>query len=191
MFFTVQLSARFSQYSSAFLYGARRYRTSPEMPLVGLQEWRSTFDSLRVQQEQPPLKKRCFSAQNIKLKSSYVGAPELPVPGTEAYDESIERLQDPRFIEASSGKKSKEADFPVGTALTQLPVPGEPEWDLFVRNVERFQKQHPITLDRIEITNLLKHVLEKQNEMLATLEKIDQKVDALIRQSGEKGKVND
>lgn len=194
MFFTVQLSTRFSQYGRAFLYGARRYRTSPEMPLVGSQEWRSMLASLRAQQEQLPLKKRYLSFQSFKLKDSHVGAPEFPIPGTKAYEESIERLQDPRFLEASSGKKSEEADFPVGSAPKQLPVPGEPGWDLFVRNVERFQKQPPITLDRIEITNLLnqvKQVLEKQNEMLATLKKIDQKVDALIRQLGEKEKVND
>ncbi len=40
--------------------------------------------------------------------SSYVGPPEFPLPGTEAYKKSIERLQDPKALESLFGKGSSE-----------------------------------------------------------------------------------
>jgi hypothetical protein len=50
--------------------------------------------------------RRFFPSQKADV-STYVGAPEYPIPGTKSYTESIERLKDPRVLETLSRKSPK------------------------------------------------------------------------------------
>ena len=51
--------------------------------------------------------KRVFSSQESSWQS-IVGSPELPLPGTPAYTESIGRLTNSRFLLHSSGQPATE-----------------------------------------------------------------------------------
>ncbi|NGX43836.1 MAG: hypothetical protein K940chlam7_02141 [Chlamydiae bacterium] len=55
--------------------------------------------------------RRFFSSQR-SLFNSYVGVPEYPTPGTKAYTESMERLQDPRVLEMLSRKGPEHFNLP-------------------------------------------------------------------------------